>query len=417
MNSIVPDMQLSKRLFTELAAPYEHQTGITRDAYGPGEQRAHELFVASAKALGLEIHQDAASNHFALCRGLDDTLPAWLVGSHLDSVPQGGNYDGAAGVVAGLAAIAGLLAAGITPQRDIIVAAFRAEESTWFPTSYLGSRSALGQLQAEELTVPRADSGRPLSDHMRDCGGDPDAVAAGHSWLGQRALCGMLELHIEQGSTLEIENLPIAIVTSIAGSFRYRQARCFGEWGHSGAVAKEHRHDALMAFCELTLALEREWSTLETEGQRATVTIGQIATPPAQHAFSKIPGEVGFCLDVRSESPEILTYLEQFLFGNAERIERERGVRFDLGPRTASTPAPMSTVLTDRCQMLASGLDIPHRLLPSGAGHDAATFSKAGIPTQLLFVRNQNGSHNPNEAMQLKDFAEGVRLLAALIQE
>ncbi|WP_342596236.1 Zn-dependent hydrolase [Salinicola lusitanus] len=416
MNEIPPDIALAERLFTELAAPYAQQVGITRDAYGPGEQAAHERFVDTAEALGLETHADAAGNHFAVCRGRDRSLPAWLIGSHLDSVPQGGNYDGAAGVVAGLTAIAGLLSAGITPRRDIIVAAFRAEESTWFPASYLGSRSALGQLRAEDLEVTRADTGRSLGDHMRDCGGDPEAVSAGHSWLGQRALHAMLELHIEQGPTLETEELALGIVTGIAGSFRYRQARCLGEWGHSGAVARAHRHDALMAFCELALALEREWAALETQGRSATVTVGQIATPPAQHAFSKIPGEVGFCLDVRSESPETLGHLERFLFATAERIADERGVRFDLGPRTASQPAPMSPALTERCRALASELGIAHRLLPSGAGHDAATFSNAGIPAQMLFVRNQHGSHNPDEAMRLADFAEGVRVIAALIQ-
>ncbi|GHB18144.1 Zn-dependent hydrolase [Salinicola rhizosphaerae] len=411
------DLTLIETLFSRLAEPDSDQVGITRDAYGPGEQRAHELFLETARELGLEIERDAAGNHFAICPGGDRALPAWVIGSHLDSVPQGGNYDGAAGVIAGLAAVAALRSRGITPVRDIIVAAFRAEESTWFPASYLGSRSALGRLDSEELALLRADSGRTLADHMRDCGGDPEAVAAGDNWLGRRTLHGMLELHIEQGPTLETEATALGIVTGIAGSFRYRQARCFGEWGHSGAVAKPYRHDALMAFSEVAMALEARWEALEQAGRRATVTVGQIATPPEQHAFSKIPGEVGFCLDVRSEEPATLKELEEALFEITDRVAKKRGVRFDLGPRSASTPAPMDPTLTARCQAIASELKIAHRRLPSGAGHDAATFANAGIPTQMLFVRNQHGSHNPFEAMRIEDFVEGVRVLAALIQE
>lgn len=411
------DLSPIETLFSRLAAPDSGQTGITRDAYGPGEQCAHDLFLETARDLGLEIEQDAASNHFAICPGSDRTRPAWVIGSHLDSVPQGGNYDGAAGVIAGLAAVTTLRSLGITPVRDIIVAAFRAEESTWFPASYLGSRSALGRLDGTELALVRADTGRTLAEHMRDCGSDPDAVATGDSWLGRRALHGMLELHIEQGPTLETEATALGIVTGIAGSFRYRQARCFGEWGHSGAVAKPYRHDALMAFSEVAMGLETKWEALEQTGRRATVTVGQIATPPKQHAFSKIPGEVGFCLDVRSEDTTTLAELEDALFALTERVAQKRGVRFDLGPRSASTPAPMDPTLTERCQAIAGELKIRHRLLPSGAGHDAATFANAGIPTQMLFVRNQHGSHNPFEAMRIEDFVEGVRVLAALIQE
>ncbi|WP_187775974.1 Zn-dependent hydrolase [Salinicola corii] len=413
----VADMALAERLFADLAAPYADEVGITRDAYGPGEQRAHERFIEAAKSLGLELHQDAAGNHFARLPGSDPTLPAWLIGSHLDSVPQGGNYDGAAGVIAGLTVVSRLKATGITPRRDMIVAAFRAEESTWFPASYIGSRAALGRLDTTTLSLPRADTGRSLAEHLRDCGGDPEAVAAGDAWLDLDRLHAMLELHIEQGPTLEHAGIPIGIVTGIAGSFRYRQARCLGEWGHSGAVARTHRHDALMAFCALATALEHEWSELEAEGFSATVTVGQIATPPDQHAFSKIPGEIGFCLDVRSECPQTLERLEHRLFASARHLEAERGVRFDFGVRTGSTPAPMSPALTERCQILAEAIDLAHMTLPSGAGHDAATFANAGVPAQMLFVRNQNGSHNPNEAMRLEDFAEGVRLLVALVQE
>src|SRR5688572_18257659 len=139
MSAIVADHELAEDLFRRLGDESRDEPGVTRDAYGVGEQRAHDAVAGVARELGLDTAVDPAGNLYMTRRGSDSTTKPWVVGSHLDSVPHGGNYDGAAGVVAGLAALAGMQAAGLQPRRDVTVMAIRAEESTWFPASYIGS--------------------------------------------------------------------------------------------------------------------------------------------------------------------------------------------------------------------------------------------------------------------------------------
>ena len=236
-SNLGPDIDLAARLFTELRDAGFDGVGITREAYGPGEQKAHALVRAEAEALGLEIANDAAGNLYMTLPGRDRSAKRIVLGSHLDSVPQGGNYDGAAGVLAGLATVAGMRHAGFVPARDITVLAVRAEEAgAWFPTSYPGSHAALGRLPPEVLSVRRMDTGRTLEEHMRELDFDPDVVRAGKGVLGPHNTAAYLELHIEQGPVLDAQEIPVAIVTGIPGSRRLRAARVVGEYNHSGAT-------------------------------------------------------------------------------------------------------------------------------------------------------------------------------------
>ena len=176
--NLFPDRDLAPRLFAALHAMSFDGVGITREAYGPKETAAHGLVRREAEALGLTINTDHAGNLYMTLKGADPDLPRLVIGSHLDSVRSGGNYDGAAGVLAGLAVVAGLVRAGFRPARDITVMAIRSEEAgSWFPVSYVGSRAALGRLPPEALDVPRMDDGRSLAEHMREEGFDPAAVA------------------------------------------------------------------------------------------------------------------------------------------------------------------------------------------------------------------------------------------------
>ncbi len=224
--NLTPDLALADRLFAALRARGFDGVGITRPAYGPGEQAAHDLCRAEAEALGLEIATDPAGNLLMTLPGTDRAAPRLLLGSHLDSVAQGGEFDGAAGVLAGLAVLGGLVRAGFAPRADITVLAIRAEEAgAWFPTSYPGSRAALGRLPEEALAVPRLDTGRSLAAHMREAGFDPDAVRAGAHLLPPEGIAAYLELHIEQGPVLDSQEIPLGIVTGIPGSRRLRAGR------------------------------------------------------------------------------------------------------------------------------------------------------------------------------------------------
>ena len=415
--NLAADRELSERLFAELLEFSRDEPGVSRPSYGELEERAHQVMRDAGTSLGLQPETDAAGNLFLTMAGRDPSLPAWIVGSHVDTVPHGGNFDGAAGVIGGLAAVSGLRRAGIVPRRSIVVAVFRAEESTWFPISYPGSRAAFGLLPAEALDLRRADTGQSLRHHMTLLGLRPDAVAAGEAHLSPQQIHGFVELHIEQGPTLETEKIPVGLVTGIAGSFRYRQAVCFGTYGHSGAVARAYRHDAVFAMADLITGLDTLWAEIDAEGERTTITVGEFSTDPTLHAFAKVPGEVRFCLDVRSENVAVLARIERHLTDLIAAIEARRGVRFALGERTGSTPAIMSAALRDALAVHATRLGIPYRILASGAGHDTAVFANQGVPSMMVFIRNQNGSHNPDEQMRMEDFQEAATLLAHLLAD
>jgi N-carbamoyl-L-amino-acid hydrolase len=256
-----------------------------------------------------------------------------------------------------------------------------------------------------------------LRDHMADLGFRPDEVAAGRAFLKPERIHGFVELHIEQGPVLEAADLPIGLVTGISGSFRYRTARCLGVYGHSGAVPREHRQDAVFGLADLITALDTLWGELSAKGQAATITFGQVATDAELHAFSKVPGEVSFCLDIRSLSTDCLDLIHYRLIEIVGEIERRRRVRFELGERTGSTPAQLDAGLRSSLAATASELGIGFVEMPSGAGHDTAVFANAGVPAALIFIRNQNGSHNPDEAMRMDDFAAAANVLAARLAQ
>jgi len=410
-----PDLALAERLFAELRETSFDGVGITRDTYGEGEQRAHDMVEEVARVRGLEIAKDAALNMFVTLPGADRTRPAVMTGSHLDSVPRGGNYDGAAGVLAGLCVLAGWQDAGFTPAADTTLAIIRAEESSWFPVSYLGSRAAFGLLPPETLDTPRNDNGRPFREHLSRLGGSPDRVAAGEAHLDPARIAAFVEVHIEQGPMLVEAGEPVAAVTGIRGSFRYRHARVFGAYAHSGATPRSHRRDAVLAASRLVTVLSEDWARLEGEGRDLAVTVGRFATDPDEADFAKVAGRVDFSLDVRSFEPATLDLVHDLLAGHVARIEAETGARFELGQRTGSTPAPMDEGL--RAAILAEGeaMQLRVREMPCGAGHDAATFAGQGVPTAMIFVRNANGSHNPDEAMDFADFAVATRLLGRVL--
>ena len=411
--SPVPDMALAESLFAQLRADSGDGVGITRDAYGAGEQGAHDLIARTARGLGLEVTHDAAANLYVTLPGRDRQAPRVMTGSHLDSVPQGGNYDGAAGVVAGLAVLAGWVRAGFTPATDVVVMGVRAEESTWFPYSYLGSKAAFGLVSRDALQLKRSDTGRPLADHLAECGGDP--ARFGEAWLMPTRVARFVELHIEQGPVLVDEGLPTGIVTGIRGSLRYRDARVLGAYAHSGAAPRANRHDAVRAAALLIAAVDRDWEAMEQAGDDLVVTFGKLFTDPRQHAFSKVAGEVGLCVDARSLHAQTLDRFDAQFADRVTQIADLARVRFELGERTGSDPAAMDERI--RTELLASARShgIPTREMASGAGHDAAVFAQLGIPAGMVFVRNDRGSHNPDEKMDMADFALGTRLLADVL--
>ncbi len=277
---------------------------------------------------------------------------------------------------------------------------------------------AFGVLPPDSLDeCRRMDTGRSLADHMQEQGFDPDAVRRGAAHLEAARVRCYIEPHIEQGPALVEAGLPVGIVTGIRGNLHYKECRVIGVYDHAGAVPRQYRHDAVFAATEFVSALEAHWLEREAACTDFVCTVGVLHTDAAVHAMTKISGEVRFTMDIRSESNEVLLETDSYLRDVARRIGDERGVTIDLGRYTNAKPALMDPDLRRLLREQAYRLEIPSMEIASGAGHDCATFANQGVPSAMIFFRNDHGSHNANEAMDIGDFAQGCRLLDALLDE
>lgn len=406
---------LAEGLFGQLAAITQPGEGINRPAFDAEERAAMDLIVDTAAAEGLDSEWDGAGNLWITLPGRDADAPFVACGSHLDSVPQGGNFDGSAGVIAALMALVHLKRSGCTPPRTIKAVALRGEESAWFGPVYIGSRTLFGQLTGTDLKALRRDSGRPLSDYMREAGIDIDSVRAGRPFIDPADIAAFIELHIEQGPVMMARKLPVGVVTGIRGAVRHQRVRCLGKAGHSGAVPRWLRHDAVFAVSDLISRIDEHWRVLLERGVDLVVTAGICTTDPANHALTRIPGEVDFSLDVRSADSGTLESFYLLLQSECERVGAERGVSFEFDERSFVAPARMDDRWVRHLEAIAERLHIPCGRVPSGAGHDASVFANAGVPSVMLFVRNEHGSHNPREAMEVADFMCGARVLCEAV--
>jgi N-carbamoyl-L-amino-acid hydrolase len=399
-----------RTLFDQLRQDGLDEPGISRDPYGDGEQRAHATVTRAARAMGLEIGHDDAANLYMTLPGRDRSAPALVIGSHLDSVPHGGNYDGAAGVLAGLATVAALRDLAVTPACDIVVMGIRAEESVWFQVSYIGSRGSLGMLPDGALDVRRVDTGRTLAEHIAACGGNPDALLAGRRHFDPARLRAYMELHIEQAPSLVEAGQPVALCTAIPGNFRYPYAWIEGSNDHVG-LPKRFRRDAAIAGAEFAMALDALWEEHEAEGIPMACTLGRFHTDATQHGMTIVPGRFDFSLDVRAYDPAVLAALEQRVAAIVAGIEQRRGVRFHLGTKAHAAVGPADPAIKAGLERAARAQGLTPTWIGSPASHDGAAFAAAGVPIGMIFVRNENGSHNPMEKMTIEDFLEGTGVL------
>ena len=410
-------LALAGDLFETIRSETVDVEGVTRPAWSEADQKAANSISRVAAELGLEVLYDLAGNLYCTLPGRDRSASRILTGSHLDSVPTGGHYDGLAGVVAGITAQAAFRDAGIEPERDITTMGIRGEESVWYGIAYVGSRLAVGTLPVDQLdSLRRGDSGRTLAEHMTGVGVNPAAL---RGRAGPEITSGnthaFLELHIEQGPVLVGEGLPVGIPTRIRGNVRFPYARCLGGYDHSGAAPRGYRRDALLATVELVRELDRFWIEAEEAGVPDTVfTVGKLFTDVAHHAMTKVPGRCDFTLNFGGTTQDFLDESRARTHALAERLAEERRVRFELGECVGSDPTPLDPGLRQALVAAADTLGISRREFAT-VGHDASIFARAGIPSAMVLVRNDRGSHNPDEAMDLADFGEGTKVLAQTI--
>ena len=410
-------LPLADSLFNEIRAASAAEAGVTRPAWSAEDQFASDRIAGAAGALGLEAAYDHAGNLYCTLPGRDRSAPAVFTGSHTDSVPTGGHYDGLAGAVAGLVVLAALRDIDWQPDRDVTALATRAEESVWFGIPFIGARLALGALSHDHLdTLRRSDTGDTLAEHMAALGLNADALRREAApRLSPANACAFLELHIEQGPVLVAEGAQVAVPTVIRGNVRWPGATCLGRYDHSGATPRDHRQDTVLAAAELVQGLEAFWIAREQSGEPDTVfTAGKFFTDGAHHAMTKVSGRCDFTLNFGGTSQAFLDACRAEVEARAAEIAARRRVTFDLGECVGAAPAPLDESLRTVLEDSAAALDIPTRRFAT-VGHDAAVFQRAGIPAAMVLVRNAHGSHNPDEAMTLNDFGAGAAVLAAAI--
>lgn len=224
-------------------------------------------------------------------------------------------------------------------------------------------------------------------------------------------MAAFIELHIEQGPTLDSsEEYRVGIVTGIRGNLRHKTIRCIGQTAHSGAVDKQFRHDAVLAFAELAYRMDCLWDEWLKAGHDLVFTIGVVHTAPTS-AIAIVPGEVTFCSDIRSLSQETLDGFHALFEEEARKIGEKRGVKFEFDGVIKSQPLAIHKELSEHLAKSATEAGLKVKKLPSGAGHDTVIFGNLGIPAAMIFVANQKGSHNPNEAMEITDFIQGAEAL------
>ncbi|MEG1101385.1 MAG: hydantoinase/carbamoylase family amidase [Comamonas sp.] len=406
---------LAQQLFADVRALTFDGVGVTRASYGEGENACAAYLDTFARQEGLEVVTDRAGNFIYFDPADTRTTPAIWSGSHLDSVPQGGNYDGLAGVVAGLLVLIAAKRAGTTLPAPLKVIGFRGEESAWFGKAYMGSGALWGKLSCADLELQRRGDAISLREAFKACGADVDAIGRQERLFNPADVLAYVELHIEQGPVMVAREIPVGVVSGIRGNVRHNKIECFGEAQHSGVVPRWLRKDAVFAVSDLIVRVDNHWRALLERGTDLVVTCGVVQTNPAEHSISRVPGYAHFSFEARSKSSDTLEAFYQLVQAEMNSIERERGVQFKADRRLLSEPAVTDPHLCDLMAKACRDRGIAHERIPSGAGHDAALFANGGIPSAMVFVRNQNGSHNPYEAMELSDFMLGTQVMADTI--
>jgi N-carbamoyl-L-amino-acid hydrolase len=384
--------------------------GYFRQPFTTAEREMREWFLEQCFARGLQVESDEVGNDTAWWRPDGVRGPGVLTGSHLDSVLDGGAYDGPLGVVSALAAIDVLRDRGFTPSRPIGVSVFVEEEGSRFGLACLGSRLATGATPWEKAKELRDREGIFLLDAMEAAGLHPEPdlteVAWGEADLRERISC-FVELHVEQGRDLVDRDAAVGVATAIWPHGRYR-FDFGGEANHAGTTRMEDRHDPMLTYAMTVLAANKQ---ARLSGQRAT--FGRVDVHP--NGTNAVPSRVTAWLDARAESEEHLASL----VGEVERMAAERagrdGTTSTMTPESVSAEVAFDRVLARRIATQESGKDWP--LIPTMAGHDAGIMSMAGVPTAMLFVRNPTGtSHSPAEHAEMADCLAGVDALADTLE-
>lgn len=369
--------------------------GLDRTTFTSAELAAREWLQTQCVSLGLDVKCDPAANIWAFRNGRQP-LPAISFGSHMDTVPNGGMYDGALGVLIALEVIERLNEERIETRHPFALVSFTAEEPNPFGLSTFGSRAVAGKLTKQDLEGVTDDNELLLTEALRQAGGDPDRFEDTHALAPP--LSAYLEVHIEQGKRLVTSSIPVGIVSGITGIYR-ELVTVTGDANHAGTTVMVERKDALAAAAEVVVAVEQ--AAAEMQAEEVVATVGTLDVRP--NAANIIPGQVEMVVEIRGKTSAEIDAVRHALNSQIAERARRRGVSIKQETFLSQRPVPMDKLLIDTLAEQANSLGYKTLTLGSMAGHDAAHMA-AVTRSGMLFVPSIGGkSHCPEEASALCD--------------
>lgn len=370
--------------------------GMDRTTFTPAEMEARNWLKEELHSLNLAVHVDEAANIWGRREGTNPELPVLAFGSHIDSVPNGGIYDGALGVILALEVMHVLEENKVKTMHPLELVSFSAEEPNPFGFSTFGSRAMTGKITAEDIVGVTDSDGRLLTDALQDAGGNPNNFAS--AIRSPHEFAAYLEVHIEQGKRLLQRDIPVGVVTGITGIYR-EEVTVIGEANHAGTTLMKDREDAFLAAASMALALEE--ILLNYPDEEVVGTIGQVFVKP--NATNIVPGEVTFSLELRGQTKEKIQDVLAKWEEKVQIIHRHRKVKVEREVKLDQAPVPMSGKIMACCEEQATNLSYPSYRLGSMAGHDAAHMASV-TQAGMLFVPSLAGkSHCPEEESRIED--------------
>ena len=389
------DIDVIKRWFDYLYSIGADETGgVTRLGYTKNEDVMHGAIRNFAREMGLKYSSDEVGNTYVY---EEDYSEYYLIGSHLDSVISGGRYDGVVGVLAGLLILKWIKENNLNIPLKVV--AFRCEESSSFGIATVGSGLITKKLQIEKMKKVRNTEGVSLYEALRFRGYNPECKKI-------EGILNYFELHIEQGRILEDEGLKIGIINSIAAATRY-WLTIDGRQDHSGATPMGMRQDALCAAGEIIIELEK---IAKRESVHSSVgTVGYLGNYP--NAFNVVPGRVKMGLDIRGVDKDSIDRIDNEIVKFVDEVCKKRDLNYELDNISKAIPVKLDEDLKNELSEVATELGIEHKIMNSGAGHDAMKFWDIA-PTGMLFIPCKDGvSHNKAEEIDYEDIILGSKII------
>ncbi len=373
--------------------------GISRPSFSQADLEARVWLKEKIGEAELDCSQDGAGNIFGRIEAHGNTI---MAGSHLDTVINGGMFDGSLGVLATLECLRRIKEEKLSLSKSLAVASFTDEEGN-LVGDFLGSRAFIGPLDRDKLEKGVTQFGRPLVDILEGTEFSIDSIREAHSQRPE--IDSFLEIHLEQGPVLETEEKPIGIVNCIAGK-NYWLGRFLGRASHSGTTPFELRKDAFLGLSDFAL---KATQYVATHHYGSMVTVGKVAVHPG--SFSIVPGRVDFSLDFRSTSGETLKKMEEIFCDLAQETAATRGLDFKFKTVDTTRPVTIPSRIIDIMRKECDSLGYPYMELPSGAGHDAQILASIA-DVGMIFIPCEDGiSHSPDEKIQWEDLEKGTNLL------